>query len=233
MTATELATCLVPVGPGSLAPVEGIIVVCAAIYERRFGLSSHQFLISLLWSYCLELHHLTPLGILHIAAFITLCEAYIGIEPPLNLRNHFFEARLWYDLGTGAASLGSVDTSVCSSPRADSYFSILQHEAPIRWRKAWFLLKDEANAPLTTFMGSCPVPHPNWEHGVAQADFTLLQPLLEIVWGLRQKGLTSKEIMRTFLSRFASERQLWGCLQGQVVSFALPHPPPPLPNRGA
>jgi hypothetical protein len=32
---------------------------------------------SLLQFYGLELHHLTPSGILHIAAFITLCEAYV------------------------------------------------------------------------------------------------------------------------------------------------------------
>jgi hypothetical protein len=30
------------------------------------------------------MHHLTPLGVLHIVAFVTLCEAYMGIEPPLN-----------------------------------------------------------------------------------------------------------------------------------------------------
>jgi hypothetical protein len=33
----------------------------------------------------LELHHLTPSGILHIAAFVTLCEAFMGIEPHFDL----------------------------------------------------------------------------------------------------------------------------------------------------
>jgi hypothetical protein len=56
---------------------------------------------------------------------MTLCEAYIGIEPPLNLWSHFFKARLRHDSGTGVASLGSVDILVHSSPGADSYFSIL------------------------------------------------------------------------------------------------------------
>jgi hypothetical protein len=40
-----------------------------------------------------------------MAAFVTLCEDYIGIEPPLNLWSHFFWARLRHDLGVGAASL--------------------------------------------------------------------------------------------------------------------------------
>jgi hypothetical protein len=84
MTAVKFATCLVPMGPISPAPVERFIMVCATFYERGFGLPLHRFLRSLLWSYGLELHHLTPSGILHMAAFVTLCETYIGIEPPLN-----------------------------------------------------------------------------------------------------------------------------------------------------
>jgi hypothetical protein len=120
MTAAELATYLVPVGPEYLAPTEGFIMVCAAFYEWGFRLQSHQFLCSVLWSYDLELHHLTPLGILHMATFVTLCGAYIGIEPPLNLWSHFFSARLWHDSGAGATSLGSVDISVHSGPGADS-----------------------------------------------------------------------------------------------------------------
>jgi hypothetical protein len=40
-----------------------------------------------------------------MTAFVTLCEDYIGIEPPLNLWSHFFWARLRHDLGVGAASL--------------------------------------------------------------------------------------------------------------------------------
>jgi hypothetical protein len=40
--------------------------------------------------YGLELYHLTPLGILPMAAFVTLCEAYVDIEPDFNLWNYFF-----------------------------------------------------------------------------------------------------------------------------------------------
>jgi hypothetical protein len=89
MIAVEFATCLVPVDHVSPAPTKGYIMVCVGFYEQGFGVLLHRFLHSLLWSYGLELHHLTPLGILHMAAFVTLCEAYIQIEPPLNLCNHF------------------------------------------------------------------------------------------------------------------------------------------------
>jgi hypothetical protein len=118
-----------------------------------------------------------------MAAFVTLCEAYIGIEPPMNLLSHFFQAQLWHDSGMGAASLGSRDVLVHSGPRANSHFSVPQPDPSVGWWKAWFLLMDEADAPLPTIMGGCPIPDPDWEHGVARADFPQLQPLLEIVWG--------------------------------------------------
>jgi hypothetical protein len=54
--------------------------------------TSYQFLRSLLQFYGLELHHLTPLGILHMVAFVTLCEAYMWIQPHFDMWNYFFRA---------------------------------------------------------------------------------------------------------------------------------------------
>jgi hypothetical protein len=116
MTVVEFATCLVPVDPVPPAPVKGYVMVCAAFYEQGFGVPSHRFLYSLLRSYGLELHHLTPSGILHMAAFMTLCKAYIGIEPPLNLWSHFFRARLQQGSDAGMATLVNVDILVHSGP---------------------------------------------------------------------------------------------------------------------
>jgi hypothetical protein len=93
--AAKLATCHVPENPVSPVPTGGYIVVCAAFYERGSSVSSHRFLYSFLQFYGLELQHLTPLGILHMAAFVTLCEAYMGIEPHFNLWNYVFCAQLW------------------------------------------------------------------------------------------------------------------------------------------
>jgi hypothetical protein len=90
MTAAEFVTCLVPVGPVSPTPAKGFVMACVVLYEWGFGLPSHRFLHSLLRSYGLELHHLTLSGILHVVALVTLCEAFLGVEPPLNLWSHLF-----------------------------------------------------------------------------------------------------------------------------------------------
>jgi hypothetical protein len=93
MTARELVTCHAPEDPASPTSVEGSVVAFTTFYERGSSVPSHQFLHSLL-QYCgLELHNLTPLGILHITTFVTLCEAFIGINPHFDLWMHFF--RVW------------------------------------------------------------------------------------------------------------------------------------------
>jgi hypothetical protein len=51
MTTVEFASSVVPAGSASPALVEGFIMVCMTFFEQGFDLSSHQFLLSLLWSY--------------------------------------------------------------------------------------------------------------------------------------------------------------------------------------
>jgi hypothetical protein len=36
---------------------------------------------------------MTPSGILHVAAFVTQCEAYMGIDPHFDLWKYFFYVR--------------------------------------------------------------------------------------------------------------------------------------------
>jgi hypothetical protein len=97
MMVVELVVCHVPDDPAFPAPTEGYSVSFMAFYERGFGTPSHWFLCSLLLYYDLELHHLTPSGVLHIEAFITLCETYQGIDTEFDLWNYFYCVRRPHD----------------------------------------------------------------------------------------------------------------------------------------
>jgi hypothetical protein len=44
--------------------------------------------------YKIELQHLNPNEIQHIATFVTLCEGYLGIEPHFELWKYFFTVSL-------------------------------------------------------------------------------------------------------------------------------------------
>jgi hypothetical protein len=90
MTVAELEVCRVLEDPTFSVPTEGYMMSFMAFYERGFGRPPHRFLYSILRYYGLELHHLTLLGVLHIRAFVTLREAYLGIIPDLDLWKYFF-----------------------------------------------------------------------------------------------------------------------------------------------
>jgi hypothetical protein len=64
-----------------------------AFLLRGFSLSAHEFLHGLLFVYGVQLHQLTPNSLLHIACFITLCEAFLGIDPHRVLCKYLFRLR--------------------------------------------------------------------------------------------------------------------------------------------
>jgi hypothetical protein len=110
---------------------------------------------------------LIPSGILHITAFVTLCEGYMGIEPHFSLWNYFFRAQLRHGSNAEKAVLGSLDIYV-RGPEVDPYFLIPMLNPPVGRPIAWFLLRDDGDTPLLAFIGSRPVPHPDWGYGVPQ-----------------------------------------------------------------
>ena len=65
--------------------------------ERRLGYPTHWFLCRLLNEWGLELQHLNPTGVVHIAGFITVCEAFLGMEPHTDLFRLFFSRRVMAD----------------------------------------------------------------------------------------------------------------------------------------
>jgi hypothetical protein len=66
-----------------LLPMENMDEIISFYHfsERGLALPSCSFFRGLLYFYGLELHHLNPNSICHIAIFIHFCEAFLGIEP--------------------------------------------------------------------------------------------------------------------------------------------------------
>ena len=117
----------------------------------------HPFLRGLLEFYGLQLHHLTPASILHIAGFVALCELFLGIEPHFALWKRLFcliphshegsiyqvgGAEIWRIVGTG-------------------YLSGTPKKASEDWPSEWFYVED------------APLPDPVWVQppGVRQRSF--------------------------------------------------------------
>jgi hypothetical protein len=61
--------------------IEGFRLMFLSNLQRGFSLPAHKFLRGLLFVYGVQLYQLTPNSILIIACFITLCEAFLGVDP--------------------------------------------------------------------------------------------------------------------------------------------------------
>jgi hypothetical protein len=167
MMAAELTAFHVLEDPVFPAPTEGYVVSFMAFYERWFGMPSHYFLCSLLQYYDLELHHLNPSGVLHIAAFITLCEAYLGVDPKFDLWNYFFRVRRPQDPKMELMVSRGTVIHLKSRHGVDPYLNITMLRLMKGWRKKWFYLRNDTSASLPMFTGSRPVPLPSCGGGVA------------------------------------------------------------------
>ena len=61
------------------------VVSFLVFHERRLGYPTHWFLRRPLNEWGLELQHLNPTRVLHIAGFVTACKAFLGMEPHMDL----------------------------------------------------------------------------------------------------------------------------------------------------
>jgi hypothetical protein len=78
---SESAEIIFPRDEAIPSPPAGFWVMFLAFLFRGLSLPVHEFLHGLLFVYDVQLHQLTPYSLLHISCFITLCEAFLGIDP--------------------------------------------------------------------------------------------------------------------------------------------------------
>jgi hypothetical protein len=80
---------------GELAPIvrPGEYVVFIAHFERGFGLPVSNFVRNFMEHFNLQPHHLPANTFITISAFITFCEAYLGLWPSINLWAKYFQFR--------------------------------------------------------------------------------------------------------------------------------------------
>ena len=73
----------------SPSPDQSVPFVWAGLYYPP-----SDFLLEFLGSYQIQVHHLTPNGVLFLSAFTHFCEVFLGIPPCLLLFRYFFRMRL-------------------------------------------------------------------------------------------------------------------------------------------
>ncbi|KAE8805152.1 retrotransposon ty3-gypsy subclass [Hordeum vulgare] len=79
-----------PDAQGSPTARDGKVVVFKEHFFRGFGLPASEFFSQFLVFFGLQPHHLAPNAFLQLAAYISLCEGFIGIKPRLDFWRKLF-----------------------------------------------------------------------------------------------------------------------------------------------
>ena len=85
---------LLPSKEDLLSPPRSDVVSFTHFHEHGFATPTHIFLWGLLHYYKIEVQHLNPNGIQHMAAFVAMCEGFLGISPHFDLWGYFFAVNL-------------------------------------------------------------------------------------------------------------------------------------------
>ncbi|KAK1646222.1 hypothetical protein QYE76_064027 [Lolium multiflorum] len=128
--------------PGAVSrprPPKGFTVMFVALF-RGLSLPAHEFLRSLLFFYGIQLWQLTPNSILHLSIFITVCEAFLGINPHCGLWKKIFYVKRHNDSNSPPTPVvGGIGFVV---RKEVNYFDYPMKESVQGWRNKWFYLRD-------------------------------------------------------------------------------------------
>jgi hypothetical protein len=181
---------------------EGYWVMFLAFLLRGFSLPAHEFLPGLLFMYGMQLHQPTPNLILHIAYFITLCQAFLSINPHWGLWKCLFH--LWRNASKEEIhDLGGAIVYVCSKSH---YLKFEMAESVQNWRQKWYYMKDQKSFDSDQY--SLAPFHPNkrltklksWDALPSEAEAKEIKPLLTQMLDL--KNATKRELNGTQLMVF-------------------------------
>jgi hypothetical protein len=117
----------------------GFRVMFFAFLFRSLSLPIHEFLHGLLFVYDVQLHQLTSNSLWHIACFITLCEAFLGIEPHWILWKYLFRLRPSGSL----CKIPELGGAIISMRLESQYPDFKMAQSVQGWRQKWFYIKDQ------------------------------------------------------------------------------------------
>ena len=106
-----------------------------------------------MYYYKVELQHLNPNGIQHIATFIVLCEGFLGISPHFDLWRYFFAVNLLKKREKRqelSVPVGCANIQLCNN-RVNEYLSMFLSTSNKGWHLHWFYIKNDTAAPLPEF----------------------------------------------------------------------------------
>ncbi|KAK1682913.1 hypothetical protein QYE76_043761 [Lolium multiflorum] len=207
--------------PGAVSrpkPPKGFTVMFSAFLFRGLSLPAHEFLRSLLYFYGIQLWQLTPNSILHLSIFVTVCEAFLGIDPHWGLWRKIFYVKRHND-SNGPPVVGGVGFVV---RKEVDYLDYPMKESVQGWRNKWFYLRDPSVSGrcsnLPPFEDKLIAkPKKSWQNTLSPDEKLTADRLFDQIVTLKNTGgltMCGTEVVSVFLQRrvqplMSRPHQLW------------------------
>ena len=101
----------------------------------------------------LELQHLNPTRVLHVAGFVTICEAFLEMEPHVDFFRRIFIKRALSEGKLPRTSLVGGFTLQKKPSVSSSYPAYTPYDSNRGWHGEWFYIRNPAEAPFLPFTG--------------------------------------------------------------------------------
>ena len=173
------------------------IVSFESFFYRGFGLPTSEFFRGLLRYYGIELIHLNPNSILHIATFIEFCEAFLGIAPHFNLFRALFVMKPSRSEGIAIAGGAGIQLR---SGKASSYLGLHLKSSLKGWHKRWFYISNPAPC-LPPHRGLRPLIRETWAALPSPGGMKQVNRLLEYIQRRKSEGVTGDCVVASFVNR--------------------------------
>ncbi|KAK1669117.1 hypothetical protein QYE76_057276 [Lolium multiflorum] len=155
------------------------------------------------FSYGIQLWQLTPNSILHLAIFITVCVAFLGIDPHWGLWRKIFFVK--HHRGGGVPHV--VEGVGFVVRKEVNYFNFPMREPVQGWRSKWFYLRDYPasghHSNLLAFEDVLEaVPKKSWQNTLTAEEKVIVDKLYEKVLDLKNVGgqtMCGTEVAALFL----------------------------------
>nr|CAE03811.2 OSJNBa0027H09.11 [Oryza sativa Japonica Group]CAE76082.1 B1340F09.20 [Oryza sativa Japonica Group] len=172
------------------------VVVFSHFFYGEFALPTSKFFCGILNFYGINLHHLNPNSIVHIANFVHVCEAFLGIRPHFALfRRIFFlkpqpnKSKPCVVGGAGFQLRGTL---------SQKYFFMPFKTSNKGWHANWFYVQNPEPA-LPEYSCLPPVYQDTWNSLPMGDEAAQALELMESMLKLKEQGLQGEQITRHFI----------------------------------
>lgn len=182
----------------SLRP--GQIVMFTHFIHMGLGFPASEFFRGFLHFYRLKLNHLCPNTILHMSIFVHLCEVYIGIPPSFTLFRYFFRVKSQPN-NQNLAPLGGAAIQFRAGGKKEQYLSYSLIDSNKDWASKWFYIANVLPG-LEVHGNDHPQVIPAWSEDITNAQKDEIQPYLNRIQSLKNKGLNGLAVIASWVKRW-------------------------------